>query len=141
MERSTQVEVLAPADRLWAVVQDVDRWPALVQTVTAVERLDSGPLGVGSRARITQPRLPTSEYVVTAHEPGRSFTWETTSPGVRVTALHEVVPVDATACRLRLVVRQTGVVGVLSGPFLRGLTDRYLAAEAAALKAAAEGTT
>jgi uncharacterized membrane protein len=140
VERSIEVDVVAPAERLWAVVQDIERWPDHVETVTSVERLDAGPLTVGSRARITQPRLPTSEYVVTAHDPGRSFTWQTVSPGVRVTAAHEVVPVDAARSRLRLSVTQTGVVGVLSGPFLRRLTDRYLAAESSAMKAAAEAT-
>ena len=139
MERSTVVEVEAPAERLWTVVHDVARWPDLVETVTSVERLDDGPLAVGSRARVTQPRLPTSEYVVTAHEPGRSFTWESVSPGVRVTATHEVAAVGAGRSTLRLSVRQTGLVGVLSAPFFRRLTDRYLAVESAAMKAAAEG--
>lgn len=138
MERSTETEVHAPAERLWAVVHDVERWPDHVETVTSVERLDEGPLTVGSRARITQPRLPTSEYVVTALDPGRSFTWEAVSPGVRVIAVHEVVAVDAARSRLRLSVTQTGVVGVLSAPFLRRLTDRYLAAESSAMKTAAE---
>src|SRR3954463_12528598 len=88
VEQSRRIDVEAPVERVWAVLQDVERWPEWATTVTSVRRLDDGPLAVGSRARVDQPRIPATEYVVTELEPGRSFTWVATGPGVRTTARH-----------------------------------------------------
>ena len=45
-----------------------------LKTVTSVRRLDDGPLAVGSRVRVEQPRIPPTEYVVIELELNRSFT-------------------------------------------------------------------
>ena len=86
------VEISAPPARVWAVMSDIGRWPEWTPTVTRVDLLDPGPLAVGQRARIRQPRLPVAVWRITALEPGRSFTWVTRSPGVEVTARHSVEP-------------------------------------------------
>ena len=80
MEQSTSIDVDAPVDRVWEVLRDVERWPEWASTVNSVRRLDDGPLAVGSKARIEQPKIPPTEYVVTELEPGRSFTWVATGP-------------------------------------------------------------
>ncbi len=139
MEQSTQVEVEAPVERVWEVLHDVERWPEWASTVTSVQRLDDGPLAVGSRARVEQPRIPPTEYVVTELDPGRSFTWVATGPGVRTTARHVLEPLDAGRTRVTLSVEQAGWLGSVMGRFYRGLTDRYLAVEAAGITARSEG--
>ena len=68
----------APAQSLWEVLFDVARWPEWTPTIDSVELLDDGPLQVGSRARIRQPRLPRATWQVTEVVEGRSFTWEAT---------------------------------------------------------------
>ena len=52
-----------------------------------VELID-GPMRLGAKARIRQPRLPTVVWEVTKWEPGRSWTWAATSPGARTEASH-----------------------------------------------------
>ena len=137
MEQSTIVEIAAPSERVWQVMSDVEHWPGWTPTMTSVRLLDPGPLRVGSRAQVTQPRLPGSEYVVTALTPGRSFTWVATSPGVRTTARHDVAPLgDGT--RVRLSVTQQGWLGAVLGRVYRGLTDRYLEQEDAGLRTRCE---
>ena len=88
MEQSTRIDVEAPVEQVWEVLCEVELWPEWAPTVTSVRRLDDGPLAVGSRVRVEQPRIPPTEYVVTELEPSRSFTWVATGPGVRTTARH-----------------------------------------------------
>ena len=139
MEQSITVEIAAPAERVWDVLTDVERWSEWTETVTSVKRLDEGPLRSGSRAKISQPKIPEAEYVVTELDPGRSFTWVTTSAGVKVTGRHVVEALPGGASRVTLTVEQGGWLGSVMGRFYRGLTDRYLANEAAGLKARCEG--
>ena len=139
MEQSTRIDIEAPVDRVWEVLRDVERWPEWTSTVTSVRRLDDGPLAVGSRARIEQPRIPPTEYVVTELEPSRSFTWVATGPGVRTTARHLLEALGTGGTRVTLAVEQAGLVGAVMGRFYRRLTDRYLATEAEGIKARSEG--
>ena len=139
MEQSITVEIEAPPERVWEVLADVERWSEWTETVTWVRRLDEGPLRHGSRAKINQPKVPETEYVVTELEPGQSFTWVATGPGVTTTARHAVEALPGGGTRVRLAVEQAGLLGSVMGRFYRGMTDRYLANEAAGLKARSEG--
>ena len=138
MEQSISVEIAAPAEQVWAVMSDLEAWPSWAPTVTSVRLLDDGPPQVGSRAKIAQPKLPQTEYTITALVPGRSFTWEATGPGVRTIARHQIEPLGPDRSRVRLSVTQSGWLGSVMGRFYRGLTDRYLAAEAEGLRARCE---
>jgi uncharacterized protein YndB with AHSA1/START domain len=138
MEQSIAVDIAAPPEQVWEVLVDVERWSDWTDTVTWVRRLDEGPLRAGSRAKINQPKVPETDYVVTELEPGRSFTWVATGPGVLTTARHVIEPLPGGGARVRLSVEQAGWLGSLMGRLYRGLTDRYLAAEAAGLKARCE---
>jgi uncharacterized membrane protein len=113
-----ELTIEAPADTVWALTRDVERWPALTPTITAVERLDDGPIGVGSRARLHQPGQRPTVWTVTAFEPARRFAWQATVLGVRMEAGHEIVPTDG-GCRNRLSLdlhgRSGGLLGRLAG--------------------------
>ena len=139
MEQRTTVEIAAASARVWDVLTDVERWSEWSETVTSVDLLDEGPLRAGSRAKIDQPKIPPTEYVVTELSPGRSFTWVAKGPGVTTTARHVLEPLGADRTRVTLSVEQGGILGTVMGRFYRGLTDRYLANEAAGLKARCEG--
>ena len=140
MEQSVTVVIAAPVQRVWEVLTDVERWSEWTETVTSVKRLDEGPLRSGSRATINQPKIPETEYLVTELAPERSFTWVATGPGVTTTARHVIEPLPDGGSRVTLAVEQSGWLGSVMGRFYRGLTDRYLANEAAGLKARCEGT-
>jgi uncharacterized membrane protein len=134
VEQSTRIDVEAPVEQVWEVLREVELWPEWAPTVTSVRRLDDGPLAVGSRVRVEQPRIPPTEYVVTELEPSRSFTWVATGPGVRTTARHLLEELGTGRTRVTLAVEQAGPVGVVMGRFYRRLTDRYLTAEAEGIK-------
>lgn len=131
------IHIAAPADIVWAVTEDVERWPEWVPTITAVRRLDDGPFGLGSTARIKQPAQPESDWTVTEHLRGERFTWETRRPGLRMAASHEVRQEESgTSSTLRL--KASGVVAVLLLPLLRAVIRRALAQENRSLKARCE---
>jgi uncharacterized membrane protein len=131
------VTIEAPPERVWAVVVDVERWPERIPTVDDVARLDAGPLAVGSRTRLQQPRLPTAVWTVTELVDGSSYTWESTSPGVTVSASHAVEP-HPDGSRLTLAVGVSGPLSRIGWLLTRSLTKRYVETEAASMKRAAE---
>lgn len=141
VEQGTSIEVAAPPERVWEVLVDVEKWPEWTDSVRRARLLDDGPLAVGSRVEVSQPRIPTGAYTVTALDPGRSFTWEQRQPGSTVSAHHECVPLPEGGTRVELRVVMSGALGGVVGRLYRGLTERYLEMEAAGLKARAEGTT
>ena len=140
MEQGISIDVAASPDRVWEVLVDVERWPEWTDSVSSVRPLDPGPLTVGSRVEVSQPRIPTGTYTVTALEPGSAFTWEQRQPGSTVSAHHECAPLPDGGTRVELSVAMGGVVGGFVGRLYRRLTARYLAMEANGLKARAEAT-
>ena len=119
-------------------MRDIERWPEWTSTVTSIVRLDRGPLAVGSRARIRQPKLPPALWKVTElDERGRSFTWVNRGPGIRVAARHWVEP-SGSGSRATLSIEFSKLLGPLIARLTRGLNERYLAIEAKGLKERSE---
>lgn len=134
---SIDVQIAAPPDRVWAVMRDVERWPEWTASVSSVKLLEGGPLRVGSRALIKQPKFPPALWRATAIDEGRSFTWVSTGPALRVTGMHSVraAPGGSVAT---LALRYEGFVGRLLAWMTRGITERYIGMEAAGLKKRSE---
>ena len=127
------VDIAAPPARVWSVMSDIERWHEWTTTVRSIQRLDNGPLRIGSRARVRQPKLPPAEWTVTALDEGRGFIWITRSPGVTVVADHMVAPTGSGA-HATLSIRFDGLLAPLVAWMTKGLNRRYLAIEAAGLK-------
>jgi carbon monoxide dehydrogenase subunit G len=125
----TSIDIAAPPDRVWSIMRDVERWHEWTASITGIERLDDGPLRVGSRARVRQPKLPTNEFVVTALEEGRGFTWESKSLGVRGIGHHSIEP-TARGCRVTLGVDFRGPLAWVVSRVYGKLTQRYIEMEA-----------
>ena len=51
MRFEATIDLAAPAQLLFEVYTDVERWPEWTASVTSVERLDQGPLSVGKSLR------------------------------------------------------------------------------------------
>ena len=139
MRFEATIDVDAPAERVFAVYSDVEHWPDWAESVTSVERLDEGPLRVGSRARVRQPRLPVAVWEVTELMPGRSFTWVARGPGVVTTGRHMVAPTGTQGhVTVTASLEQAGLLGPVVGLLTKRLTDRYLQIEVNGLKAHCE---
>jgi uncharacterized membrane protein len=131
-----QFDVSAPVDVVWGVLADVERWPSWTASMSKVEVIN-GPADTGARVRIKQPKFPTFTWQVTEWEPGHAFTWASSSSGVYSVAKHRVEPAgDGT--RVTLSIEQRGPLAWLVALLAGGVTRRYVAMEAAGLKARAE---
>lgn len=133
------IDIDAPPDVVWAVTEDVERWPEWSPTMTAIARVDDGPFALGSAARVKQPGFQEVVWTVTAMDRGRSFTWEGHVVGMHMIATHEVIPVDdRTRSVLRLEMR--GLVARLMWPFIRGSVRASLQKENTGLRDRCETT-
>jgi uncharacterized membrane protein len=133
-EFSITVEIPAPPRLVWSVMADVERWPEWTASVSRVKRLSPGPLQVGSRMRIHQPKLPPAIWRVTELIPNAGFTGVSVAPGIRVTAHHTLESI-AAGTRVTLSIRYDGFLRRLLACWTGKLNDRYLAMEANGLKA------
>lgn len=134
---STTVDIAASPAQVWAVMRAIERWHEWTPSIRSIERLDSGPIRAGSRARVRQPGLPAAVWEVTDWVEDKGFTWVSRAPGVRVTGDHQVTPSQA-GTRATLAIRYEGPLAPILVWLTRGVNDRYLALEAAGLKKRSE---
>jgi hypothetical protein len=148
-----QVEISASPEAVWAVLTDVQGWRKWTASVELIRILSpaggSAPseptrsFGVDSEAWVKQPKLPGARWRVTVFEPASSFTWQSQAPGVRSVAAHLLYPhprgaADPQGTQVTFELRQNGPLAPLAGLLLGRLARRYLAMEAAGLKAYCE---
>ena len=134
MDFSITVEIAAPPPLVWSVMEDVERWPEWTASISRVRMLSAGPLQVGSRVKIHQPKLPAAVWQVTELDPGAGFTWVSRAPGTRVTARH-MAEATAIGTEVTLSITYEGWLGVRLARWIGNLNERYLAMEAAGLEA------
>jgi uncharacterized membrane protein len=128
MEWTHTQTIDAPADIVWRLATDVTTWPEYMPTVKSVERLEEGPLRVGARAMIKQPRQRLALWTVTELTPGRTFSWESPRRGMRMTGHHRVEP-EGAGTRSTLVLTMSGPLTPVLGPLLGPLMRRVLRTE------------
>ncbi|MEV8373388.1 SRPBCC family protein [Kribbella sp. NPDC056861] len=131
------VTVQAPADRVWAIFSDVAKWPEWTPTITAVERLDPGPIHLGAKTRVRQPKLPVAVWEVTELVDGEYFEWVSRAPGIKTTGGHRVESTpEGTVVTATII--QEGPLGWVFGKLYAKLTREYIALEGQSLKKVSE---
>ncbi len=110
-EISSDVFIGSGIDQVWALTTAIEDWPGLTPTMTSVERLDEGPLRVGSSARVVQPRQRPTVWTVTRLDAPHAFEWQAKVLTVTMTGVHhlEAEPgPDGAGTRNRLRVELSG---------------------------------
>jgi uncharacterized membrane protein len=138
MINEDSVEIAAPPQLVWDVFTEVERWPDWTSSVTSLVGLDAPALAVGRRFAIKQPGMSKLVWTVTEIEPGSSWTWVQRSPGVLVSARHDVIAQPGGRTLVRQQLDQRGVLGALVGRLMVKKTKRFLELEAQGLKARSE---
>lgn len=144
-------DVAAPPERVWAVLTDLDRLPAVLRGVEALHVLTDGPYALGTRWWETRRVLgvrATEELEVVGNDPFRSTVLASSSRGVdyrtETTLEALVLPEPGTRVTLRLTAHApergglAGLVGTVTGPLGERVTRRMLTQDLADLAAAAE---
>jgi len=130
----------AAPETVWRIVEDIERWPEWTPTIASVERRSEGPIGVGARFRIRQPKLAPTTWTITEWAPGRAFAWTARSPGFRIVADHEIRP-ESRGSSVELRVRFEGFLGGIVARLYGGITEKYMNLEADGLRARCERST
>jgi uncharacterized membrane protein len=130
--------VHAPADRVWQLLVDVQGWPAWTKSMRQINRLDDGPLAIGSQARVVQPKSRPMVWTVTELEPMRNFTWVARQPGLTLEAVHRIDD-TGNGVHTTLEFNGTGPLAWLASLLAGSRIRAYLDMESAGLKRAAEG--
>lgn len=118
-------------------MRDVEHWHEWTSTVRSIRQRDPGPLAVGVRAIIRQPKFPPALWKVTELVEGRGFTWVSVGPGFSVVARHGVQSIEG-GTRATLSLEFRGPFGGGFGWMTRSINARYLTIEAAGLKRRSE---
>ncbi|MBS1802779.1 MAG: SRPBCC family protein [Acidobacteria bacterium] len=123
-----------PSARVWAVLLDVERWPEWTSSVTRIQRMEVGPISMGSRARIWQPRLRPAVWRVTSFDDRRRiFAWTTRAFGVSIIGRHQVEALK-NYTRVCLSIEYSGVLSAVVTRFYGDLSRDYIAREGDGLK-------
>ena len=140
MHFEKSIDIDASQQRVWDVVSDIEAWPRRVETVETLDVLTGAPLGVGSRVKLKQPKLPEAVYTVTAWDAPSFFEWVQKGTGSTIVAGHRVESLGDGRSRLVLTIEMSGFLMRVVGRFYKDLTERYLTLETQGMKRAAEGT-
>lgn len=134
------ITVDAPIERVWAVTVDLDALPSTTPTISSIERLDGGPVEVGTRARLSQPGLPRRVWTVETLDAPYRFAWATRLLGVRMVGVHDLAPAGHDRTELTLGVELEGRGAATFGRFARRSIARSLGLEAEGFSRAAAAT-
>ncbi len=140
MRIENTVTIAAPIEKVWDITLDVEKWPDHTPTMTSIQRLDSGPLKVGSKVQIKQPGQRAKTWTVTLVDPPTGFAWSTRMAGTTLTATHLLTP-SQTGTTNSLRVDLEGPRKVALGAMLRRPILSAISKENEGLKAAAEGAS
>jgi uncharacterized membrane protein len=138
MKLDRSVDAQADLACAWAAITDVTSWPRWTKSMTSVERLDDGPLRLGSRARVKQPGMQPLIWEVTEYTERAVFSWTSTVPGVRTVGRHLIGSNADGSTRITLELLQSGPLAGLVKALFGRRNERYLDLEMNGLKAASE---
>jgi len=97
MKFESSVEINAPVEKLWTLVDNLEEWPKWMPSIKKIERVSKGPLTVGSQlsviakvSRLTVKLLMT----ITEFVPERAVVMEGKALGTKLTRFYTLEPVN-----------------------------------------------
>ena len=97
MRFSSSVEINAPVEKVWSLIDKLEEWPQWMQSIKKIERVSEGPLAVGSQLIVTArvSRLTVNLLMtITEFIPERSVIMQGKALGTNLTRFYFLEPVD-----------------------------------------------
>ena len=96
MRFSSSVEINAPPEKVFALVDNLEDWPRWIPSIIKIEKLTEGPLTVGSQIRVTARSGITINLLMTIIEfvPGQRGVMQGSVLGTKMTRYYTFEPVE-----------------------------------------------
>ena len=97
MEFRSSVEIDAPAEKIWAVVDRLEEWPQWMPSIKRIERLSEEPLTAGSQLSVTAKVSGLTVKLlmtITKFVPERIVVLQGKALGTRLTRFYILEPVN-----------------------------------------------
>lgn len=97
MRFESSVDINEPVGKVWKLIYNLEEWPQWMPSIKKIERISTGPLGVGSQLSVTVKvsRLPV-KLLMTIIEfvPERTVILEGEALGTRLSRFYMLEPVN-----------------------------------------------
>jgi carbon monoxide dehydrogenase subunit G len=102
MKFSASIDINAPVDRVWSLVNSLEDWTKWIPSLKKIEKVSAGPLGVGSQVLVVAKSIITVNLLMTITEfvAGRRVVMEGKVLGVKMTRFYELEPRDKNKTKL-----------------------------------------
>ena len=97
MRFESSIEIDAPAEKVWALIDKLEEWPQWMPSIKKIERISQGPLAVGSQLSVTAEvsgLTVTLLMTITEFVPERNVVMEGKALGTKLTRFYTLEPVN-----------------------------------------------
>jgi carbon monoxide dehydrogenase subunit G len=97
MRFESSIDINAPAEKIWALVDKLEEWSQWMPSIKKIERLSEGPLTVGSQLSVTAEvsgLTVTLLMTITEFAPQQSVVLEGEALGTKLTRFYNLEPVN-----------------------------------------------
>jgi uncharacterized membrane protein len=97
MRFESSIDINAPAEKVWALIDKLEEWPQWMPSIKKIERLSKEPLTVGSQLSVTAEvsgLTVTLLMTITEFVPKRSVVLEGKALGTKLTRFYNLEPVN-----------------------------------------------
>ena len=119
MRFESSIDINAPAEKVWALIDKLEEWPQWMPSIKKIERLSKEPLAVGSQLSVTAKvsRLTVKLLMtITEFVPERNAVMKGKALGTNLTRFYNLEPLNGKT----KVTIGGEVSGVLAWPARRG---------------------
>jgi uncharacterized membrane protein len=95
MRFESSIDISAPAERIWALIDKLEEWPQWMPSIKRIEIVSKGPLAVGSRLSVTarvSGLMLKLLMTITKFVPERNVVLEGKALGTKLTRFYALEP-------------------------------------------------
>ncbi len=97
MRFESSIDINAPADKVWALIDKLEEWPQWMTSIKKIEKVSKGPLTVGSQLSVTAKvsgLTVTLLMTITEFVPERIVVMQGKTLGTNLTRFYTLEPVN-----------------------------------------------